>query len=46
MCHGRPFWIVSPEVFNLRIDLEVMYGHQEQAAARVVAEVLADLGLI
>jgi hypothetical protein len=36
---------VSPQVFNSRIDLEVMHGHQEQTAARFVAEVLADLGL-
>jgi hypothetical protein len=38
-------WVVSPQVFNSRIDLEVAHGHEEQAAARFVAEVLADLGL-
>lgn len=41
----RADWVVSPQVFNSRIDLEVVHGHQEQAAARFVAEVLADLGL-
>jgi hypothetical protein len=38
-------WVVSPEVFNSRIDLELTDRDDEQAAARFVAKVLADLGL-
>ena len=41
----RADWVVSPQVFNSRIDLEVMHGRQEEAAERFVAKVLADLGL-
>lgn len=38
-------WVVSAEVFNSRIDLELTERDNEQAAARFVAKVLADLGL-
>jgi hypothetical protein len=38
-------WVVSPQVFNLRIDLELTEGDDEQAAGRFVSKVLADLGL-
>jgi hypothetical protein len=41
----RADWVVSPQVFHSRIDLEAMHGHQEQAAGRFVDEVLADLRL-
>jgi len=41
----RADWVVSPQVFNSRIDLEVVHGYEEEAAARFVAQVLADLGL-
>lgn len=38
-------WVVSPQVFNSRIDLELTERDDEQVAARFVAKVLADLGL-
>jgi hypothetical protein len=38
-------WVVSPQVFNSRIDLEIVRGYDEEAASRFVAKVLADLGL-
>jgi hypothetical protein len=38
-------WVVSPQVFNSRIDLELTERDDEQAAGRFVAKVLADLGL-
>jgi hypothetical protein len=38
-------WVVSPEVFNSRIDLELTERDDEQAASRFVATVLADLNL-
>jgi hypothetical protein len=38
-------WVVSPQVFNSRIDLELMERDDEQAAAKFVSKVLADLGL-
>jgi hypothetical protein len=41
----RADWVVSPQVFNSRIDLEVVHGYEEEAAGRFVAKVLADLGL-
>ena len=41
----RADWVISPQVFNSRIDLEVIRGYEEEAAGRFVAKVLADLGL-
>jgi hypothetical protein len=41
---GAP-WVVSPEVFRSRIDLELGERDDDQAAGRFVAKVLADLGL-
>lgn len=38
-------WVVSPQVFNSRIDLELTERDDEQAAGRFVAKVLVDLGL-
>jgi putative hemolysin len=38
-------WVVSAQVFNSRIDLELTERDDEQAAGRFVAKVLADLGL-
>jgi hypothetical protein len=38
-------WVISPEVFNSRIDLELGERDDEQAAARFVTGVLSDLGL-
>lgn len=38
-------WVVSPQAFNSRIDLELTERDDEQAAGRFVAKVLADLGL-
>jgi hypothetical protein len=38
-------WVVSPQVFNSRIDLELAENDDEQAAGRFVTKVLADLGL-
>ena len=38
-------WVVSPEVFNSRIDLELGERDDEQVAARFLAQVLKDLGL-
>jgi len=38
-------WVVSPQVFNSRIDLELTDRDDEQAAGRFVGKVLADLGL-
>jgi hypothetical protein len=40
----RADWVVSPQVFNSRIDLETMPG-EEDRAREFVARVLADLGL-
>ena len=37
-------WVVSPQVFNSRIDLEMMPG-DEARADTFVAKVLSDLGL-
>lgn len=37
-------WVVSPQVFNSRIDLEMMPGDETRADA-FVAKVLRDLGL-
>ncbi len=41
----RADWVVSAQVFNSRIDLEVMHERQEEAAERFVAKILGDLGL-
>jgi hypothetical protein len=41
----RADWVVSPQVFNSRIDLEIVREHDEEAASRFVAKVLAELGL-
>ena len=41
----RARWVVSPQVFNSRIDLELTERDDEQVAARFVAEALADSGL-
>lgn len=38
-------WVVSPQVFNSRIDLEIVQEREGSKAARFVAEILADLGL-
>jgi len=38
-------WVVSPQIFNSRIDLELTERDDEQEAGRFVATVLADLGL-
>jgi hypothetical protein len=38
-------WVVSPEVVNSRIDLELTNTGDEPAASRFVAKVLADSGL-
>ena len=38
-------WVVSPEVFNARITLELSVGDDKQAAGRFVAKVLADMDL-
>jgi len=38
-------WVVSAQVFNSRIDLELTERDNEQAAGRFVAKVPADLGL-
>ena len=38
-------WVVSPQVFNSRIDLEIVEEREGPKAVRFVAEVLADLGL-
>ena len=38
-------WVVSPEVFNAKIVLELSEDDDEQAAGRFVAKVLADTGL-
>jgi hypothetical protein len=38
-------WVVSPQVFNSRIDLELTERDDEQTAARFVAKVIVDLGL-
>lgn len=40
----RASWVVSPEVFNAKIVLEIE-NHEEQAASRFVAKVLRDVGL-
>lgn len=38
-------WVVSAQVFNSRIDLELTEDDDEQVAGRFVTKVLADLGL-
>lgn len=38
-------WVVSPEAFNARIDLELCEGDDIEAATRFAMSVLADLGL-
>jgi hypothetical protein len=38
-------WVVSPEVFNAKIVLELSEDDDEQAAGRFVTKVLADTGL-
>jgi hypothetical protein len=38
-------WVVSPQVFDERIDVELGDDDDEQAAGRFVAQVLADSGL-
>jgi len=38
-------WVVSPEVFNAKIVLELSDDDDEQAAGRFVAKALGDLGL-
>lgn len=38
-------WVVSPQVFNSRIDLEIVHDREGPIAARFVAEVLTDLRL-
>ncbi len=38
-------WVVSPEAFNSRIDLELCEGDDAEAATRFVMSVLSDLGL-
>jgi hypothetical protein len=38
-------WVVSTQVFNSRIDLELTETDNENAAGRFVAGVLSDLGL-
>ncbi len=41
----RKDWVVSTEVFNGRIDLELMEGESDEAAARFVEKVLENQGL-
>ena len=38
-------WVVSPEVFNAKIVLELSENDDEQAAGRFVTKVLTDMGL-
>ena len=38
-------WVISPQVFNSRIDVELSERDDERAAASFVATILADLGL-
>jgi len=38
-------WVVSPEVFNAKIVLELNENDDEQAAGRFVTRVLGDMGL-
>jgi hypothetical protein len=38
-------WVVSPEVFNAKIVLELSESDDEDAAGRFVTKVLADKGL-
>jgi hypothetical protein len=38
-------WVISPQVFNSRIDVELSERDDERAAASFVTKVLADLGL-
>ncbi len=42
----RADWVVSPQVFNSRIDLEIVRDRDEPVAARFVGEILAELGLV
>ncbi len=41
----RVGWVISPQVFNSRIDVELSERDDERAAGSFVAKVLADLGL-
>jgi hypothetical protein len=41
----RVGWVISPQVFNSRIDVELTERDDERSAASFVAKVLADLGL-
>jgi hypothetical protein len=38
-------WVVSAQVFNSRLDLELTERDDEKVAGRFVAKVLADMGL-
>ncbi|HUE67775.1 MAG TPA: hypothetical protein VMP38_06305 [Candidatus Acidoferrum sp.] len=38
-------WVISPQVFNSRIDVELSEGDDERSAASFIARVLGDLGL-
>jgi hypothetical protein len=38
-------WVISPQVFNSRIDVELSDRDDERSAASFVAKVLAELGL-
>ena len=38
-------WVISPQVFNSRIDVELSDRDDERSAASFVTKVLADLGL-
>jgi hypothetical protein len=38
-------WVIAPQVFDQRIDVELGDDDDEQAAQRFLTEVLADLGL-
>ena len=41
----RVGWVISPQVFNSRIDVELTERDDERSAASFIAKVLADLGL-
>jgi hypothetical protein len=38
-------WVLSPQVFDERIDVELGDNDDEQAAGRFVTQVLADMGV-
>lgn len=38
-------WVIAPQVFNSRIDVELSDADDEHAASRFVSKVLADSGL-